>query len=413
MSIYIDRKGINQIIQIYESKNTKVADLKELKTIDSISSLDDINIKRHLLEVKFGTSFFHDNKITYTNLKFFGCFFEFCEFSNCIFKECEFIGCTFRDCDFVKVECIKCIFSSISPDFKLTDSMSKKNVLKSYSECCFVKCKLTNTEFQNSFCLLAIFICNTFHSVKMVNSVMNKQIWYRCDIEKSTIINSSFCDTKFIEIKRFDLDINGDNKSVFDRGTVFDFEKIKSIKEISFSATRHLNSSTIYVRNDFRKRFVTLTQVSRVFKEIGYTDLAWEYYYIGKKNEKNSLRGVSWVTSSLTDALCGYGERPSHTFFCIVFNILLFGFFYLLSGFAIDDRLIRLAEVQDPLTHIIEILKLYCHSVFFSVTTFSTVGYGNYVPVGAISSTMAAIQMLMGIFLTATWTGCIIRKIAR
>ena len=411
MRIYIDRKEINRRIRRRESIIPKATELKELESKHRIDPFEEINIKCHLHEIKFGLSYALDKKKTYTNLKFYECTFTNCKFSNCIIEECEFVGCTFRDCHFVNVEYIKCIFSKRSSFFLLRYPLICQE-LDSGSDY-FVNCTLTNTEFQKSSCSDIIFTCSRFHSVKIVDTVMKEQLWYRCDIEESKIINSPICGTMLIATKKFDLDFNGDNKSVFDRRTVFDFAKIEITKKRSIRAIRHRDLSNIYGRYDFRKRFLTLTQVSRVFKEIGYTDLAWEYYYIGKKNEKNSFKGVSWLTSSLTDALCGYGERPSHTFICIVFNILLFGLFYLLSGFAIGDKLIDLTVVKVAFPNIIEILKLYCHSVFFSVTTFSTVGYGNYVPVGAISSTLAAIQMLMGIFLTATWTGCIIRKIAR
>ena len=55
----------------------------------------------------------------------------------------------------------------------------------------------------------------------------------------------------------------------------------------------------------------------------------------------------------------------------------------------------------------------YGKCLFFSVTTFSTVGYGNYVPLGTLSMIISGIHMIVGVSLCALWTGCIFRKISR
>lgn len=39
--------------------------------------------------------------------------------------------------------------------------------------------------------------------------------------------------------------------------------------------------------------------------------------------------------------------------------------------------------------------------------------YGNYVPLGAYSSLLAAVHMFMVVGLCALWTGCIFRKLSR
>ena len=396
--MYIDRKGINKIIDKRESKIPNVTELKEIENLEN-PKLYTTYYKYHFKKTNFNEKK-TDSSCNLNSLSFFNCTFTECYFIGSEFNNCIFLDCAFIKCHFYYVQFHSCNFflDPLFKDYKtiLASIFEELDIKLTNDDCYFNNCDFHSAEFHNSHCEYIKFTNSYFSNLLIEQSFMDHQIWYCCDFDNSSVTDSSLIGTTFVEINRLDLIIKN---IIFDRETVFDIAKI--------------NTKNKDMMQDYRNRFLTLSRVSRVFKAMEYSDLAWEYYYLGKKNEKYSLKGFSRVTSSLTDALCGYGERPSHTFICIVFNILLFGFFYLLSGFAIGDKLINLAIVRVSFSNIIEMLKLYCHSVFFSVTTFSTVGYGNYVPVGAISSTLAAIQMLMGIFLTATWTGCIIRKIAR
>ena len=153
--------------------------------------------------------------------------------------------------------------------------------------------------------------------------------------------------------------------------------------------------------------------ISRLFESNGYSNISGEYYYQSKLVEKGSLKFASKLLSHCAHALCGYGERPINTFACIVISILVFAIIYVFSGFKMGEEMININSVINLWPNVSEIIKLFGHSLFFSITTFSTVGYGNYVPVGSISLIVAGIQMLVGVSLTALWTGCIFRKITR
>ena len=61
----------------------------------------------------------------------------------------------------------------------------------------------------------------------------------------------------------------------------------------------------------------------------------------------------------------------------------------------------------------IKVICDYGKCLFFSITTFSTVGYGNYVPLGICSMFVSGLHMFVGVSLCALWTGCIFRKISR
>ena len=155
----------------------------------------------------------------------------------------------------------------------------------------------------------------------------------------------------------------------------------------------------------------TLMGFSRLFEKNGYSDFEGEYFYQAKKAELKSLKGFSKLKSILFFALCGWGERPSFTLVTILLTIVMFGVVYMFNGINAAGYVIDYAVHGNA--SLLRILCDYGKCLFFSITTFSTVGYGNYVPLGSVSMYAAGIQMLLGISLCALWTGCLFRKIAR
>ena len=156
----------------------------------------------------------------------------------------------------------------------------------------------------------------------------------------------------------------------------------------------------------------SLRNISRLFAANGYPDYEGEYYYRSKKVELKGLHGFQRAKSVIALALCGYGERPSFTFFTILISILLFGIIYMFTGVSVGQDNSIDYPIAEGLT-LEKVLGDYGRCVFFSITTFSTVGYGNYVPDGPASMIAAGVHMFIGVSLCGLWTGCIFKKIAR
>lgn len=136
-------------------------------------------------------------------------------------------------------------------------------------------------------------------------------------------------------------------------------------------------------------------------------------FYFTKKIELKALHGLKRIKSVIALMLCGYGERPSFTFYTMIVSILLFGIIYMFAGIHIGDGI---PDIRYPLSKTVgikQILGDFGRCTFFSLTTFSTVGYGNYVPLGPVGMIVSGVQMIWGVSLCALWTGCIFRKIAR
>ena len=367
-----------------KSLNVQEIDFQQMKYADSIISQEIGSGERITL-----------NKMTFRNCRFNECTFEHITFSHCTFINCDFISCDFKNTHFV--EC------SIIPGTYLPYiNVIKEKQLEYYISlaCYFDDTKFNYVTFERCSMTGAVFNRSSILQVNFDNSDMECTFFYSCAFS-CRFINSKLDGATFLETDFFLVKFDEYDNSGFDRNTIFHCSDVRTEPKSDKS------------RRFYGHRSYTYLQISDIFQRSGLADLYGEYYYLAKKYEQKSLTKISAVSSLLTDILCGYGERPSHTFFFILGNILLFGLFYLFSGFAHDSDLINTSVVRSVWPNITEVLKLFCQSVFFSVTTFSTVGYGNYVPVGGISSTLAAIQMLMGVSLTALWTGCIFRKISR
>ena len=56
--------------------------------------------------------------------------------------------------------------------------------------------------------------------------------------------------------------------------------------------------------------------------------------------------------------------------------------------------------------------KDFMKSLYFSIVTFTTVGYGDITPIG-YSVLLSGIEMLLGVTMVGIWTATLARKITR
>ncbi|MBU2103339.1 MAG: ion channel [Candidatus Omnitrophota bacterium] len=108
---------------------------------------------------------------------------------------------------------------------------------------------------------------------------------------------------------------------------------------------------------------------------------------IVKSSEERGVRGflrhiVLWVALTVSCYVWGYGERPSRTLYAALGVVFLSSFFY---SFV-------------PLVHGGVFFKPnYFEALYFSVITFTTVGYGDITPVG-LSRLISMIEAFSGMF---------------
>ncbi|WP_353572772.1 ion channel [Candidatus Albibeggiatoa sp. nov. BB20] len=112
--------------------------------------------------------------------------------------------------------------------------------------------------------------------------------------------------------------------------------------------------------------------------------------------------------SKTVDLLCGYGEKPLRISGFSTGFIVFFAICYFLLG--IQSSSGELAF--HPSNSWLENLQNFANCLYFSVVTFTTLGYGDIAPVG-FSRLFAALEAFSGTFMTALFVVVFVKKMTR
>lgn len=112
--------------------------------------------------------------------------------------------------------------------------------------------------------------------------------------------------------------------------------------------------------------------------------------------------------SKLIDIFCGYGEAPLRIVGLSIIIILICALLYSFTGLNYQGSLYQISSTQS----LGENISLLISSLYFSVVTFTTLGYGDFNPVG-ISRAIAAIEAFTGSFTIALFVVVFVKKMTR
>ena len=138
--------------------------------------------------------------------------------------------------------------------------------------------------------------------------------------------------------------------------------------------------------------------------------LSWHLFAHGEKDEgagllagqtrwkERLLAFFRWFVNALNYVTWGYGERPLRTFFVACCIIIGTASFYAVSGQILVEGVVRHVS--------------FFEALYLSIITYSTVGFGDYLPVGW-TRILAAHEALAGIFLTPLFLIALTRRYLR
>lgn len=333
------------------------------------------------------------------------CEFKSCQIQNIRFVKCSFVGCTFVKSFFNRVCFESCFFSIPFTE----DGMMRPEDIR-YAPTVFTDCYFI-ADFSNCDLDYACFQKNNLISSCFSFCKMDQALFALCSFSNVTIKDCKMQGLIVNDADVMEIVFSDELGSIVNEETFID-----PYIHTSNSRGEIRTASNLLVENYAEmllRKAKTLRAVANLFEGNNYSNLGGEYYYHSKLIERKSLPLGKRIFSNCVWVICGYGERPINTLICIAVSIILFAIAYLFTGFQIGQEIISLSKLIESNVEVMELAKAFGHSMFFSVTTFSTVGYGNYVPIGAMSLIISGVQMLVGVSLTALWTGCIFRKITR
>lgn len=160
--------------------------------------------------------------------------------------------------------------------------------------------------------------------------------------------------------------------------------------------------------------FEQAEEVNRNLRKVseyeGLFELAGEFFIKEMTNRRYQLPRWSWsrLVSKVVDLFCGYGEKPSRVVGVSIGIIMVFALAYWVLGIMDGDQWMGL---QTQLSIKQKLLGLG-NAIYFSIVTFTTLGYGDLVPVG-VSRMLAAMEAFIGSFTLALFVVVFVKKMTR
>ena len=116
----------------------------------------------------------------------------------------------------------------------------------------------------------------------------------------------------------------------------------------------------------------------------------------------------SRLISKMVDIFCGYGEQPFRVILFSVLAIIVFASIYFFSGIVEGGQIIKFYPDQTLYENTINFLRCW----YFSIVTFTTLGYGDLAPTG-ITRLFAATEAFVGSFTLALFVVVFVKKMTR
>jgi uncharacterized protein YjbI with pentapeptide repeats len=175
----------------------------------------------------------------------------------------------------------------------------------------------------------------------------------------------------------------------------------KSITRMSFSSGSKLPNNSLINEAGALSAEESYRDIKQYFISNGmYNDASWASFK-EKTMERLALKKKgdwNYLPSLIMNVLCGYGEKP--------YRIILSAFLTILS-FALVYSVFNAVERSGDLAYS---LRWYDY-IYYSAITFTTVGYGDFVPKAHMACRLlAGVEAFSGVFVTGLFIFTLARK---
>ena len=150
--------------------------------------------------------------------------------------------------------------------------------------------------------------------------------------------------------------------------------------------------------------------IRKAFEYKGLFEYAGHFFYkeMIMRRMQMPLFSYNRFFSRIVDLFSGYGENPVRVIIFSLALIFVFAIAYFILGVKLGDEIIAINTSQTFSVNVYHFLQ----SLYFSVVTFTTLGYGDIVPIG-LSRLLSAIEAFTGSFTIALFVVVFVKKMTR
>jgi hypothetical protein len=282
---------------------------------------------------------------------------------------------------------------------------------------------------------------NQYNDIDFSNSIFNKDIIFEnCEFKKNIIFKNTTFKSNILFIncifngdctfKNINFNKDMTNKKIFIKSKVkgqkLIFENIKNMPRLDGVFFSHcckvILKDVFYEKKDYEYAKVNYRIAKNQSSIIGDYEKVGNYYYMerfygGKCIKREDFSsGMEYINTKFIDLLSkyaiGYGEKPLNIFIISFFIVSIFAILYMFAGVKnINNEIIGLAVNKKY--SINESIKDYIDLWYFSMITFSTVGYGDMIVNSVFGKLLVSLEVFFGVTMAASWASVIFRKISR
>lgn len=275
-------------------------------------------------------------------------------------------------------------------------------------------------------------------NIDFSNIIFNKDVVFdNCEFKKSIFFENSIfknnvsfnncifygdCIFKNVE---FSKELTG--KKIFIHSTIkgqkLSFENIKNMPRLDgiiFSnCCKVLLKDIKYEKDDYENAKINYRIAKNQSSATGDYEKLGHYYYMeryygGRCIKRSSFRSnIQYINAKFMDFLSriiiGYGEKPLNIFIISFFIVSIFAILYMIIGIKYNNEIIKISSCSS----FSEAIKNYVDLWYFSMITFSTLGYGDMIVTNMAGKVLVSIEVFLGVTMGASWASIIFRKMSR